>query len=132
MNAWKPPGEWMDALTAQAYKDQLLHERAALLAQIAEQRGGQISRAEEASDHFDNSHDDRGQINTARDLAFAVGEHETAHLLAIEEALKRIQSGGFGYCFECGAPIPAKRLHAAQHTLRCLMCQVHVEKNHPA
>jgi DnaK suppressor protein len=122
----------MDALTAQPYKDQLLQERKALLAQIAQQRGGQIGRAEEASDQFDNSHDDRGQINTARDLAFAVNEHETAELLAIEEALKRIQAGVFGYCFDCGAPIAADRLHAAPHTQRCLMCQTTFEKKHPA
>ena len=121
----------MDALTAQPYKDQLLRERESLLAQIAEQRGGQISRAEEASNHFDNSLDDRGQINTARDLEFAMNEHEIAELLAIEEALKRIEEGVFGYCFDCGAPIAQDRLHAAPHTLRCLMCQTHFEKQHP-
>jgi DnaK suppressor protein len=122
----------MDALAAQPFKAQLEQAREALLAQIAEQRGGQIGRAEEASDHFDNSHDDRGQINTARDLEFAVNEHETAELLAIEEALKRIQAGVFGYCFDCGAPIAQDRLHAAPHTLRCLMCQTTFETKHPA
>jgi DnaK suppressor protein len=122
----------MDALAAQPFKAQLEQARAALLAQIAEQRGGRISRAEEASDHFDNSHDDRSQINTARDLEFAVNEHETAELLAIEEALKRIQAGAYGYCLDCGAPIAQDRLHAAPHTLRCLMCQTHFEKQHPA
>ena len=122
----------MDALAAQPFKAQLEQAREALLAQIAEQRGGPISRAEAASDHFDNSHDDRGQINTARDLEFAVNEHETAELLAIEEALKRIQAGAYGYCLDCGAPIAQDRLHAAPHTLRCLMCQTHFEKQHPA
>ena len=122
----------MDTLAAQTFKDQLLQERDALLAQIAEQRGGQIGRAEEASDHFDNSHDDRGQINTARDLAFAMNEHEIAELLAIEEALKRIEEGVFGYCFDCGVPIAQDRLHAAPSTLRCLMCQTTFETKHPA
>ena len=122
----------MDALAAHTFKDQLLQERESLLAQIAAQRGGPVSRTETASDHFDNSHDDRSQINTARDLAFAVNEHETAELLAIEAALKRIQAGVFGYCFDCGAPIAQDRLHAAPHTLRCLMCQTHFEKQHPA
>ncbi len=122
----------MDALAAQPFKAQLEQARAALLTQIAEQRGGLVSRAEEASDHFDNSHDDRGQINTDRDLEFAVNEHETAELLAIEEALKRIQAGAYGYCLDCGAPIAQDRLHAAPHTLRCLMCQTHFEKQHPA
>jgi DnaK suppressor protein len=121
----------MDALAAQPLKAQLEQAREALLAQIAEQRGGQISRAEEASNHFDNSLDDRGQINTARDLEFAMNEHEIAELLAIEEALKRIKEGVFGYCFDCGAPIAQDRLHAAPSTLRCLMCQTTFETKHP-
>ena len=48
------------------YAQQLLAMRAALLAQIAEQRGGVRSRAEVAADHFGNSEDSSAQVATER------------------------------------------------------------------
>ena len=110
----------MDAVTAQKYKHRLVVERDALLAQIDAQRGGPISRAQAASDALDKSEDDNAQIQTGRDVAFAVNEHETADLLAIEEALQRIKEGVYGLCVNCGSHIPAARLDAAPHTLRCI------------
>lgn len=84
----------MDATTAQIYKHRLVRERDALLAQIDVQHGGRISRAEVASESIDKSDDDAAQIQTGRDLAFAIHEHETAELVAKEASLKRIQAGG--------------------------------------
>ena len=121
----------MDAVTAQKYKHRLVAERDALLAQIDAQRGGPISRAQAASDALDKSEDDNAQIQTGRDVAFAVNEHETADLLAIEEALQRIKEGVYGLCVNCGSHIPAARLDAAPHTLRCIACQTSFEKTHP-
>jgi DnaK suppressor protein len=121
----------MDAVTAQKYKHRLVVERDALLAQIDAQRGGPISRAQAASDALDKSEDDNAQIQTGRDVAFAVNEHETADLLAIEEALQRIKEGVYGLCVNCGSHIPAARLDAAPHTLRCIACQTSFEKTHP-
>jgi len=121
----------MDAVTAQKYKHRLVVERDALLAQIDAQRGGPISRAQAASDALDKSEDDNAQIQTGRDMAFAVNEHETAYLLAIEEALQRIKEGVYGLCVNCGSHIPAARLDAAPHTLRCIACQTSFEKTHP-
>ena len=121
----------MDAVTAQTYKHRLVAERDALLAQIDAQRGGPISRADAASDALDKSEDDNAQIQSGRDVAFAVNEHETADLLAIEEALQRIKEGVYGLCVDCGTHIPSARLKAASHTLRCISCQAGFEKKHP-
>ena len=82
----------MDAITAQKYKHRLVAERDALLAQIDAQRGGPISRADAASEALDKSEDDNAQIQSGRDVAFAINEHETAELLDIEAALLRIQN----------------------------------------
>ena len=121
----------MDAVTAQKYKHRLVVERDALLAQIDAQRGGPISRADAASDALDKSEDDNAQIQTGRDVAFAINEHETAELLAIEAALLRIKEGVYGLCVDCGTHIPAARMYAAPHTLRCLACQTTFEQAHP-
>ena len=70
----------MDAQHATAFKQKLEHQRAELLAQIAEQRGGKASRVEVAAEHFAHNEDSDAQVNTARDLEFAINEHETAGL----------------------------------------------------
>ena len=121
----------MDAVTAQKYKHRLVAERDALLAQIDAQRGGPISRADAASDALDKSEDDNAQIQTGRDIAFAINEHETAELLAIDASLLRIKEGVYGLCVDCGTHIPAARMDAAPHTLRCLACQTTFEQAHP-
>jgi len=118
----------MDAVTAQKYKRRLVVERDALLAQIDAQRGGPISRADAASDALDKSEDDNAQIQSGRDVAFAINEHETAELLDIEAALLRIKEGVYGLCVNCGTHIPAPRIDAAPHTMRCVACQTSFEQ----
>jgi DnaK suppressor protein len=124
-------GTTMDAITAQKYKHRLVVERDALLAQIDAQRGGPISRADAASDALDKSEDDNAQIQTGRDIAFAINEHETEELLAIDASLLRIKEGVYGLCVDCGTHIPAARMDAAPHTLRCVACQTTFEQAHP-
>jgi DnaK suppressor protein len=124
-------GCFMDAVTAQKYKHRLVVERDALLAQMDAQRGVPISRADAASDALDKSEDDNAQIQTGRDMAFAINEHETAGLLDIEAALLRIKEGVYGLCVDCGSHIPVTRLDAASHTLRCVACQKSFEQQHP-
>ena len=121
-------GCFMDAVTAQKYKHRLVKERDALLAQIDAQRGGPISRADAASDALDKSEDDNAQIQSGRDVAFAINEHETAELLDIEAALLRIKEGVYGLCVNCGTHIPAPRIDAAPHTMRCVACQTSFEQ----
>ena len=120
----------MDAQHASAYKQKLEALRTALLAQIAEQRGGKLSRAEVAAEHFAHSEDSDAQVNTARDLEFALNEHETAELAAIDAALERLQHGTYGQCTDCDATIPEARLNAAPEAARCIHCQEKTEHHH--
>ena len=119
----------MDTTAAQPYLYQLTRQRNQLLAQVAEQRGGQLGRAEVANAHFDNGQDDQAQILSERAIEFALNEHELVELQAIEDALKRIQEGVYGLCLSCGAPIPHERLHAAPQALRCVACQATFESS---
>ena len=110
-----------------AYRQQLLALRSALLAQITEQRGGSRSRAEVAADHFMNAEDSHAQVASARDLEFAISEHETAELAELEAALERLDTGTYGVCIDCGVAIPEARLRAKPEVRRCLACQEAVE-----
>lgn len=110
------------------YRDQLLRMRTDLLAQIAEQRGGVVSRAEVATDHFGRPEDSSTQLATEREIEFALGERETAELGAIDAALARITAGNYGACTDCTSPIPPARLHATPEAHRCIHCQEKAEK----
>ncbi len=105
------------------FKEQLLAHRTTLLAQLATLRGGVVSRAEASAEHFARTEDSTAQVNSERDLEFALDERETAELRGIEAALNRIEAGTYGQCIDCGEAIPAARLHAAPQALRCISCQ---------
>jgi DnaK suppressor protein len=118
----------MNKQQANPYRQQLLGMRSALLAQVAEQRGGVISRAEAAADHFAQAEDSRAQVTTDREMELAIGERETAELAAIDTALARIEAGTYGECTDCGVDIAAARLHASPEVTRCIHCQEKVEQ----
>ena len=115
-----------EQLTA-PFKKQLLDRQAALQEQLNSLRGGDKSRAEASADHFNRPEDSTAQTNTARDLEFALDEHETLELAHVAAALARIEAGTYGQCVDCGVEIPAKRLHVAPAAARCIACQEKVE-----
>ena len=82
----------MDKTQAAPFRQQLLTQQSELLAQLAAQRGGVIGRAEVAAEHFGQPEDPRAQVATERELEFALGERETAHLAAVDAALARIEA----------------------------------------
>lgn len=110
------------------YKAQLIEARSQLLARIAFERGGVVSRADMAAEHFDNSFQSRAQIRSERETEFAMNEHETAELGDIDAALKRIQAGTYGQCTDCGVTIAPERLNAYPTAKRCLDCQTVAER----
>jgi DnaK suppressor protein len=122
----------MDKQHATPYQQQLVAMRAALLAQMAAQRGGDIGRVEAASAHFSHSEESPAQMATEKEIEFAIGDHEVAELTAIEAALSRIEAGSYGECIACGVHIPAARLKATPEASRCIHCQEAYEKKHPA
>jgi DnaK suppressor protein len=110
------------------YRERLLHDRTQLLQRIAEQRGGLVSRADMAADHFDNSFQSRAQIRTERQTEFAINEHETAELGDIEAALERMDAGNYGQCTDCGVTVASARLTAYPTAKRCIDCQTVAEQ----
>jgi DnaK suppressor protein len=117
-----------DTPSLSLHRERLLHERTQLLQRIAEQRGGLVSRADMAADHFDNSFQSRAQIRSERQTEFAINEHETAELGDIEAALERMDAGTYGQCTDCGVTIPPARLSAYPTAKRCIDCQTVAEQ----
>jgi len=121
----------MNKQQTSAYQQQLVGMRAALLKQIAEQRGGVVSRAEVAAEHFGHPEDSGAQLASERELEFAMGEREMAELSAIDAALARLDAGTYGECTDCGVHIAPARLQASPEAPRCIHCQEKAEHIHP-
>jgi DnaK suppressor protein len=119
----------MTALNTHTFQPQLIAMRTALLAQISDQRGGVLSRAEVAAEHFGHPEDSTAQLASERELEFALGERETAKLGAIEAALNRLQAGTYGLCTDCGKSIAPERLRVNPEAERCILCQIALERN---
>lgn len=113
------------------YRQQLTDMRTAILAQISDQRGGVLGRAEAAADHFERREDSSAQVATERELEFAIGEREVGELAMIDAALARIEAGTYGDCLVCGVAISAPRLKASPEAPRCIACQEKVEQHRP-
>jgi DnaK suppressor protein len=122
----------MDTTKAAPYQQQLLQQQAALLAQLAEQRGGTLDRVQAAAEHFSHTEDSRAQVATERSLEFALEDRETEHLNTIASALHRIEAGTYGDCIDCGQEIAAPRLHATPEAARCMHCQQAAETQAPS
>jgi DnaK suppressor protein len=118
----------MNTPISDTFSQQLREMRQILLAQLREQRGGKIGRAEAAADAREQQSDDWAQADAERDLSIALEERESAELVAIDDALKRVADGSFGLCVDCGVSIPTARLHANPTSLRCVACQEQLEQ----
>ena len=57
------------------------------------------------------------------DIEFALIQMKAETLNKIEEALRRLDEGTFGYCFECGEEISERRLRALPFAVRCKDCE---------
>lgn len=118
----------MNTAQTQFFRDSLQSARQALLTRIAQQRGGAVSRVDMAAEHDVRASDARAQATTEISEEFAMNEHETAELAAIDAALERLAQGLYGQCTDCGVDIPQARLQAYPMALRCIACQTQAEK----
>ena len=57
------------------------------------------------------------------EIEFALIQMKAETLHKIGEALRRLEEGTFGYCFECGEEISERRLRALPFAVRCKDCE---------
>ena len=55
-------------------------------------------------------------------MAQEVARRRQQQLVRIEGALRRIESGEYGYCFVCGEEIDVRRLSVDPTNARCVKC----------
>jgi DnaK suppressor protein len=57
------------------------------------------------------------------DIEFALIQMKSETLNKINDALRRLDQGDYGNCFECGEEIAEKRLRALPFAVRCKDCE---------
>jgi DnaK suppressor protein len=102
--------------------DLLTNVRAALEAE----RAGLLAELEGegalAGDHYDANFADSSQVTAERGEAEALATQLKETLADVDEALRRIDEGGYGACEVCGQPIGEARLEAMPTARRCIGC----------
>src|SRR4051812_24181038 len=63
------------------------------------------------------------ELDIQDEIEFALIQMKAETLNKIEEALRRLEEGTFGYCFECGEEISERRLRALPFAVRCKDCE---------
>ncbi|HEY7534098.1 MAG TPA: TraR/DksA C4-type zinc finger protein [Nitrospiraceae bacterium] len=57
----------------------------------------------------------------------ALLEARSRERVLLEQAIRRVDDGTYGFCDDCGEPIPPARLRALPFAKRCVACQKQVE-----
>jgi DnaK suppressor protein len=69
-------------------------------------------------------HMEQGTDAMEREKTFLFASREGKFLNYLDDALKRIQRGTYGFCTECGNLIDKERLEAVPHAHQCINCKV--------
>jgi DnaK suppressor protein len=103
-----------------AFKKTLEEKKSELiqLLQKSKSSGREIDSESEAMDIVD-----KASSSYTKEFLFSRSNQERLFILAIEEALARIEDGSFGECSNCGESVNRKRLEAVPWAKLCLACQ---------
>lgn len=95
-------------------------------AALQAQRDGSDRLAHAAALLADDPHDQR-EHEAEREIDQARDDHLLTELQAIDSALARLKTPGYGHCVDCAAVIPFDRLQHQPQALRCIECQTAAE-----
>jgi len=72
---------------------------------------------------FDEESGEGGTMNVERERDLALSAQASAAVEEIDKALAKIADGTYGYCEQCGQPIPKARLKALPYAALCVACK---------
>ena len=101
------------------YKDALIRKRD----EIVDAGGIKPLQASMENNTRQGDMADQATGNNEVHIALKLKQTDAKILQAIEDALKRIDSGTFGTCKDCGEPIAEARLNAIPWTRSCISCK---------
>ncbi|HET9322533.1 MAG TPA: TraR/DksA C4-type zinc finger protein [Gaiellaceae bacterium] len=123
----------MSTLDVEHFRTLLVEKREAVTAALDNlQRENSRSLEEETGELVSGSADqhlaDTATETVEREIGSTLEEHDERLLVAIDDALRRIEDGIYGKCVNCGAPIPEERLEAMPWATLCIDCKRREER----
>src|SRR5205807_10578184 len=115
-------------------EDKFLQEQRALLlaeretytaqAESLKAEADQLAEEMEPGDiQFDEESGEGGTMNVERERDLALSAQAQGAVEEIDVALAKITNGTYGYCEQCGQPIPKARLKALPYAALCVACK---------
>jgi DnaK suppressor protein len=109
----------MDKKRQEMYRKRLIERQAQLFEAVSktEQDGRQADEepAQDLADKASNSY--------TKEFLFKKSNDDRFILHLIDEALQRMEDGGYGVCVACGGEMQQKRLDAVPWARHCIECQ---------
>src|SRR5918997_5055901 len=84
-------------------------------------RGVRAEGAEKPHEVMDQG--ETSEVDIQEDIELALIQMKAETLNKINEALARLETGRYGFCFECGDEITEARLRALPFAVRCKDCE---------
>ena len=80
-------------------------------------------RASEGKDRDVLDQGESSEVDIQEDIEFALIQMKSETLNKVDAALRRLEEGTYGNCFECGEEIAEARLRALPFAVRCKDCE---------
>lgn len=110
-----------------ALRFQLLGRRDTLLATLRERMRG-VRHPNDDAPPADTETASEALLEAELELKLAELDREAAELDAVNTALARLDTGDYGNCTDCGAPIGQDRLLVNPTALHCITCAARREQ----
>lgn len=101
-------------------RKEILEELESLKASMMDVQTGEY--ANESSTY--SLHMEQGTDAMEREKVFLFASREGKFLNYLDDALKRIENGTYGFCTDCGKLIEKERLEAVPHAQQCVQCKL--------
>lgn len=112
----------MNTATAEKYRDRLRDLRSDLVSEFQSEANGVAEDVQPKGDVSSLPTHLADQDSEGIMEHVALGQLERERIEEIDEALRRIAEGTFGYCEACGKEISQQRLDAMPYTPYCIDC----------
>ena len=123
----KPKTKYQNPARREALYRMLTAKRQEILKQIEDVIGQSLT--EDQQRRLESARDigDQALMDLERELGISLLEMQNRKRQSIDEALRRLSEGTYGYCANCGVEISEKRLAAVPFAKLCVDCQTKEE-----
>lgn len=114
----------MDAKRLEKFRKQLQDRRNEIAGEVLHLRdAGRELGVDGTQDLGDDAANDNARL-----ISMSLSETERDVLRQIDEALERMDEGGYGVCEDCGDPISSERLQVLPYATLCVDCKTERER----